>query len=242
MIQECAESNAAPRVRSLTEALSRAHYTTIVTSEVAFPTLLALRTGTGLPDVMPTHGSLLLDESRGAAFAWTQCNGRDVLIYATHLDHMCGRARLVEVVSLLRHARAATQGDTCSDMPPCVTEDGGSADEPVVLVVGDLNQQREIDMSPAEWGLVLESKTSRGREPGTDGVDAMLQEAGFRCCFDYPDADRNWSPELGPPPTHWSSTAIDFAYARGNRVEGSGVYIYPSTLSDHHPVISDWRM
>ena len=51
----------------------------------------------------------------------------------------------------------------------------------------------------------------------------------------------NWAPGAPPPATHWTGTVIDLAFARGPVVP-RGVFVVPSNLSDHRPVITDWAV
>lgn len=85
------------------------------------------------------------------------------------------------------------------------------------------------------------SKAHRG-SPEDDGVAAAFAVAGFQCCFDAPSsAKRGWFPASPPPSTHWTGTVVDYAYAKG-RLQLAGVYIAPSPLSDHRPLICDWEV
>ena len=91
----------------------------------------------------------------------------------------------------------------------------------------------------------------------TDGVAELLEAEGYKNCFDASllvagkgseggsaesgegggGVDHNWKGSH-PPPTHWTGTCIDHAYGRGMGV--IGVYVVPSDLSDHLPVVTDW--
>ena len=103
--------------------------------------------------------------------------------------------------------------------------------------------------SPEEWAWICAMRQKRG-SPVSDGVADALEREGFTNCFDAAVAAaeeeeekggngfrRNWDGPL-PPPTHWTSTNIDHCYGRG--LEVRGVYVVPSVLSDHLPVVTDW--
>merc|ERR1739848_358791 len=86
------------------------------------------------------------------------------------------------------------------------------------IVVADFNQQRQRDYLPSEWQILRKSMAYRG-EPEDDRVCSSLEAGGFRCCFDFADSCRNW-PTIHPPPTHWTSTAVDYSFGKGMQTVG----------------------
>jgi len=151
-----------------------------------------------------------------------------VCIFGTHLSHHidCSEPelRLNQMKAVLRYAHGIL-GDP-EDDAYCP-----------VLIAGDFNQQRQQDYSDDVWESITASMQNRG-QPEDDGVSQLLQASGFTCCFDYPSARTNWPTSQNPPPTHWTSTIVDYTYGRG--VEAQAVYVGHSSLSDHQPVVTDW--
>lgn len=148
--------------------------------------------------------------------------GRAVEVLACHLDFQIARKRLEEARALLA----------------CALPVDAQAAPPAVLLAADFNQPRACDYTAEEWGWIMAWRAEHG-EGASDGVDELLQGAGFACAYDAEGAGRNWPAGAPPPPTHWSGMSIDRAYSKG--LACCGVYIHPSALSDHHPVITDWR-
>jgi endonuclease/exonuclease/phosphatase family metal-dependent hydrolase len=139
-----------------------------------------------------------------------------VTVFSTHLDHRDRNTkRLGEAKTLLEQLHGQR-----------------------LIVAGDFNQQRERDYTTAEWALIQASKAHRASLQD-DGVAAAFAAAGFQCCFDMPCSQRGWSAASPPPSTHWTGTVVDYAYAKGS-VRLEGVFVVPSDLSDHRPVICDW--
>ena len=130
-----------------------------------------------------------------------------------------------------------------------------------VMIIGDLNQQRQRDYTPDEWQLILANKAQR-ESPPTDGVDQLLKAFGLTCIWDTPPPgkndkdglDTNWaapnntnnSPNSNnhhpPPSTHWTGTIVDYTYYNHDRLQLKGVYVSPSGLSDHRPIVCDWDL
>lgn len=188
--------------------------------------------GGGEPaEVSGAAGHVLLDDqgplgSRGAAFLRVRArSGREVAVYGTHLDHLWHESRLAEAGALLEHIDAHARGGA-------------------VVVAADWNQQRPGDYLAEEWTLIVANKAAR-HEPPVDGVDELLRRRGFRCCIDDTDGavrQQNWPRGAPPPPTHWTSTVVDYAYCTGGGVRAAAVYVVPSTVSDHLPVVIDWAL
>lgn len=179
----------------------------------AFPTLVAAR----FPANVPSTGRMLSSDRGVVRVVVRTHDGNTVAINGTHLDAYDDTSRFSEAAILLADADA----------------------EPTLPTIfsADMNQPRERDYAPEEWDWISKSR-SQQNSPQSDGVSEMWEEAGFRCCFDDPKADRNWPADCLPPPTHWTGTNIDHTYGRG--LKCVGVYVIPSLLSDHLPVLSDW--
>jgi endonuclease/exonuclease/phosphatase family metal-dependent hydrolase len=157
-----------------------------------------------------------------------------VRIYGTHLedyDDQGGIHRLRGIETLLQNI-----------------EDSSSTLEPM-LIVGDLNQQRERDYAKDEWAAICQNKKKR-KAPTDDGVASKLEEAGFVCNLDFirrhsngtynKTSFINWKSTDPPPATHWSGTIVDYSYGRGKGLAVSSLYVSPCGLSDHRLVVTDW--
>eukprot|EP01062_Namystynia_karyoxenos_P070373 TRINITY_DN65742_c0_g1_i1.p1 TRINITY_DN65742_c0_g1~~TRINITY_DN65742_c0_g1_i1.p1 ORF type:complete len:351 (+),score=65.36 TRINITY_DN65742_c0_g1_i1:71-1054(+) len=212
--QDSANSGEAPSGIAQLAALLRADGYELHIARNYYPALLASR----LP--MAHAEYVQLDDYRGAACGVVNCGGRQVRIYATHLDHSSGEARKLEAGRLLQHHGAAAR--SC----PLPT-----------LVFADWNQPRQQDYTPEEWAQIARSAAGRCA-PEDDGVSSLLASAGFRNCFDAVTATRNWPAGSPPPLTHWAGICIDSAYGSG--LDAVGTYVVSSELSDHLPVVSDW--
>lgn len=220
------------QVDELARALESDGYA-ILGCDVEWPTVVATR----LTVVEATAERL--SHARGAAYVRMRLKScdddddddhgntpRELVVFGTHFCHMSANNRKREADALLGAVDRLVGPRAATDVP--------------VIVCGDLNQQRQRDLHPDDWTSLCKSKARRGEKPFEDGVDAALRAAGFSCCYDTVDAARNWPVGVvGPPPTHWTSTVIDYAYSRGG-IECVGVYVSPSNLSDHRPVITDW--
>ena len=63
----------------------------------------------------------------------------------------------------------------------------------------------------------------------------VLVSNGFKCCLDDTSAQRNWPRDAPPPPTHWTSTIIDYTFYKHLKVQG--MYVGQTWMSDHLPLI-----
>mmetsp|Transcript_172955 Transcript_172955/g.554580 ORF Transcript_172955/g.554580 Transcript_172955/m.554580 type:complete len:290 (-) Transcript_172955:2-871(-) len=193
VLQECGDArddiyNARKNVGKLAGKLFAAGFK-IFPAGVKMPILLATRLPVEFFEAVPLdrdlHGSGLFV----AAFAQLSLRGgRRLGVYGIHLNHHCRDglgARLDQIRALLRHAKERINPDT------------------PLMAVGDFNQQRRRDYHQLEWQHIVASMNKRG-EPLDDGVCWQLEDAGFTCCFDFPDAARNWSSDQPPPLTHWT--------------------------------------
>lgn len=186
-------------------------------STVLFPTVIATR------HRVVESEAFELSASRGAirvGLVVTRGDtSKEITIFGTHLDHMHADVRRTEMEVLLKAVGRSSQA---------------------ILIAGDFNEQRAADYVPADWAQICSGKAKRGENRIREGdVAGLLTAERFVCCYDDLDGPRNWPTGDPPPPTHWSSTVIDFAYTRG-AVRGVGVYVSASNLSDHRPVITDW--
>jgi endonuclease/exonuclease/phosphatase family metal-dependent hydrolase len=162
-----------------------------------------------------------LDEERSAVILRVESapGEEKVWVVGTHLNDFNGRARNREMAALLQ------------ELPAEANER--------VLIVGDLNQQRQQDYQQDEWQRICENMTKRSA-PRDDGVSFLLQKEGFSSIFDRTPPKCNWQFSMKPPSTHWTGTIVDYAYGRNMIAEG--VYISPAYWSDHRMVVSDWAI
>jgi len=202
--------------------LENAGYAIYDLCECSFPTAIASR----LPVI--SSAAFPLDTTRAAVQVTVNAGSSNtnvpITIFGTHLedsDRGNGKYRLDEAKELLANVESTTDSN-----------------DPV-LIVGDLNQQRSVDYTTEEWKVICDNKSQRSSLQ-SDGVSTLLTSAGFTCCYDQVNANTacNWRPGVSPPPTHWSSTVIDYAYSR--KVKLVGIHILPYNLSDHRMVVSDW--
>jgi hypothetical protein len=152
-----------------------------------------------------------------------------VWLIGTHLDHTDGRQRRKEMQALLQ--------ELFHHVPE---------DEKMILV-GDLNQQRQEDYAPDEWNIICEGMNDR-RACLDDGVDQLLRDEDFTCAWETVNTTDptnttnttmcNWK-TLHPPSTHWSGTIVDYSY--GRNVIAEGVSISPAGWSDHRMTVCDWK-
>lgn len=180
----------------------------------AFPTFLAVK-----ESLSPILREISLSESRSAIVA--ELAGPGVVIAGTHLDFANGPQRHLEMSRLLEHLKPSVV-----DVP--------------MFVVGDLNQQRQVDYASNEWKRIANGMDRR-RAPRDDGVDSLLQQARFQCPWDTQSPlDTNWETTY-PPSTHWSGTIVDYSY--GNQhTRAQGCYISPAQWSDHRMTVCDWEI
>lgn len=141
---------------------------------------------------------------------------------ATHLHHDgCGMRGLRAAEARAVAARAEAEGGP----------------EAALLVASDLNSVRRRDYLPREWDVLRETALRLGGAE-EDGVAQALERAGFHCTYDAAPGG------AAPIFTHWTSTTVDFAYLRPPtskwRWSVAGVYVVPTTSSDHLPVVHDF--
>eukprot|EP00037_Helgoeca_nana_P017691 m.167468 g.167468 ORF g.167468 m.167468 type:complete len:400 (-) comp24102_c0_seq9:349-1548(-) len=215
-------------INKLAALLLRGGYALYATS-VIFPTVVAV----AMTDRVLEHEAISISRNRGAIRVKVNVvrggQSRTFTVYGTHLDHMHGDTRRAEIEALLADVARHTKSS-------------GPGVPPTVLIAGDFNEQRQVDYDPQDWADICSGKLRRGENRSKVGqVAQSLTAAGFRCCFDDADGPKNWDPRGPPPPTHWSSTVIDFAYTRGGFCD-AGVYVSDSNLSDHRPVVTDWMV
>ena len=195
--------------------------------ECSFPTAIVSR----LPVINNSGTAFALDAARAAMQIIVNAAQRagesvPVTIFGTHLeasDHSRGQYRRTEAKALLAKVESSTNGS-----------------DPVLLI-GDFNQQRPVDYTKNEWKAICDNKAKRS-SPREDGVSRLLNDAGFRCCYDQVDTEtgRNWLPNDPPPATHWTSTVIDYAYSKNLSLVN--VYVLPHNVSDHRMVVCDWKV
>jgi len=192
VLQECGRSrdriyDDASRVGQLAGKLFAAGFE-IFPAGLDMPILLATRLPVEFFEAVPLDRDFYGSGRFVAAFAQLSLRGgRRLGVYGIHLNHHCRDglgARLDQIRALLRHAKERINPDT------------------PLMAVGDFNQQRRRDYHQLEWQHIVASMNKRG-EPLDDGVCWQLEDAGFTCCFDFPDAARNWSSDQPPPLTHW---------------------------------------
>lgn len=213
-----------------------AGYTVLQGSPVSYPTLLASR----LPLVadgdrpVAVQGGFALnrhrsdDESRGGCMIRVDAGGfGEVCVYGTHFSHYIDATdpdrRQRQAFAVIDRIREDTMADGHHGACP-------------VLVAADFNQQRLPDY-PAEERHAIRLSMEQRDQPEDDGACKALNDAGLVCCYDMSAARHNWE-GVYPPPTHWTSTIVDYAYGRD--AEACGVYVGYSSLSDHQPVVTDW--
>ncbi len=124
-----------------------------------------------------------------------------------------------------------------------------------VVIASDFNQARARDKTAEDWSVVSRGLNGIG-EPTDDGVCDLLTQAGFVCSYDIDNLTTNYRSEMcpaAPISTHWTSTVLDFAYlwarstfgdetvaaAQSVAVDIAAIYVIPSSISDHLPIISD---
>ena len=204
------------RTRLMSKRLKQSGYS-LFDCDIPYPTAVA----TWLP--IDKYKEIALDSERSAmAVRVRMSDGTKVWVYGTHLsdsDDAYGHQRAGEMRILLDHVHNNT------------------SNEERILVAGDFNQQRQKDYSAQEWEAICANKARRG-SPAEDGVARLLQESDFICMWDE-WKQSNWDTPY-PPATHWSGTIIDYTYAR--HLEVDGVYVAPSSLSDHRLIVCDWNL
>ncbi|KAG7340524.1 endonuclease/exonuclease/phosphatase family protein [Nitzschia inconspicua] len=176
-------------------------------------------------------------------------SSRPVWVVGTHLDHLDGSQRQLEIKRLLNSFKDHSDNDNHGSNNPFTII---SEHEPVILA-GDFNQQRQRDYTKMEWQRIATSMAKR-KACRDDGVGNMLELHSFRCVFDqlllqHTSSENNnnnnqvlfnWKKASLPPSTHWSGTTIDYSYSRNLSVHG--VYISPAGFSDHRMTVCDWSV
>lgn len=154
-----------------------------------------------------------------------------VWVIGTHLDHLDGSQRHLEMEMLLNTLREEHNTIFTNDEP--------------VILAGDFNQQRKRDYTKQEWQRIAASMYKRKACPD-DSVGTLLESQSFRCVFDQLGQQQqhratfNWETSSLPPSTHWSGTTIDYTYTR--HLDVQGVYISPAGYSDHRMTVCDWKV
>ena len=176
---------------------------------------------------MKEQKEIIMSEDRSALLAQVHIKDDDELVWVigTHVNFISGEQRMKEMQVLLKELE---------DMHII----GGNTKERVVLVA-DLNQQRENDYRPDEWERIRSGMLYR-RSSQDDGVAKMLADRGFVCAWDStPPPDTNWETSHAPA-THWSGTIVDYSY--GCNVSPLAVSIGCAGWSDHRMTVCDWSL
>jgi endonuclease/exonuclease/phosphatase family metal-dependent hydrolase len=179
-----------------------------------------------------------VNEKRPLLYAELMLRGQKLGIFGTHLHHV----NYSEHPDGIRKAEAETLLSRINEHPELDS----------IIVAGDFNQPRKVDMQEAEWKVVAEA-CRRFKSPENDGVSKLLQDAGFRASWDLPGTGilRNYpaDSEYGAPPmTHWTGTTLDFMYVHtAKRKQDAncgliGMYVVFTDLSDHLPLVADMRI
>jgi len=225
----------APRLAELHAALRAAGYALLFADGVPNPALLATR----LP-VVAAGAAFPLDAGAFAArmLAARPPELRAARVVELALGARAGAPALAAAATHLHHTelgapglRAAEARALAAALAAAARARGGAA-----LVATDANSVRARDYSPREWAAVAAGKGKIG-EPAEDGVEAAFAEAGFSAAYDAAGG--------APAFTHWTSTTVDFTYwappaAGAWRWAVRGVYVVPTGMSDHLPVVTDF--
>jgi endonuclease/exonuclease/phosphatase family metal-dependent hydrolase len=232
LLREIKDANADVVVlNEYTDALDKGLLTmgyTIHIGTVDYPTALATRLN------VSQHKEIILSDDRSAILAQVHTKAKDnddemLWVIGTHVNFMNGQLRQQEMQVLVE--KLDKMGLVISGTS------SGNKKERIVLM-GDLNQQREQDYSEDEWDRIHSGMIYR-RSSVDDGVATMLLERGFVCAWDaHPSPDTNWETKY-PPATHWTGTIVDYSYSYGD-VLPLAVSILPTVLSDHRMTICDW--
>jgi hypothetical protein len=200
--------------------------------------------------------TLELDATRGAVAVQVRLDDHDhagdgekkskvAWIYGTHLEDQesnGGSDRKKEMEELLEQMKIHDN----SDLNQRQTNAHDTADGigNITLVLGDFNQQRQVDYTESEWNAICANKKFRGGSPEDDGVAGLLRNAGFSSIWDKQfahEATCNWRNQDHPPPsTHWTGTIVDYAYGRGQGLKPTQILVSSSSLSDHRMIVVDW--
>mmetsp|Transcript_4384 Transcript_4384/g.9231 ORF Transcript_4384/g.9231 Transcript_4384/m.9231 type:complete len:425 (+) Transcript_4384:43-1317(+) len=191
-------------------------------------------------------------------------------IIGTHLDFCNGKQRFQEMQQLMNQFVRPLRKQHEQQQQQKKRDTEAAATTPNILILGDLNQQRQKDYDKEEWRRIAQSMDHR-RAPRDDGVASLLHREGFGCAWDYPPPDRQQQQQQQPPPsmkrtnfwyghnhdnesllppscpplppsTHWSGTIVDYSYSSTN-LSAVGCYVSPYVgLSDHRMTVCDWKI
>jgi hypothetical protein len=262
---DCQSTNTNTPIRILHRRLEIAGYS-IQVAETPYPTVVAtrlpvskkqpstmetvfldsyhVRAATGIPVQVRVNNSSN-NNSNG-----DNNNSKSILVFGAHLedsDSFNGQLRLDGMNVLLEH----------------IEKEQFHKHYDAIMIVGDLNQQRERDYTSLEWQAICANKQRRD-SPTDDGVAEALQQAGFQCSYDKirrasssssPSSSSsanenstslNWNAEDPPPSTHWTGTIVDYNYGKdcsssGTSMKVRGIHVSPCNLSDHRLIVTDWE-
>ncbi|KAL9189985.1 hypothetical protein ACHAXT_009660 [Thalassiosira profunda] len=203
-------------------------YSFVDCATVDFPTVLATRLE------VKEHREIRLSDDRSAMLARVRVrDGGTAWVIGTHINFVWGEQRLKEMEVLRKELhKMGILGDAVD----------GTTSKPAerVILVGDLNQQREQDYSEGdgmEWARIRSGMIYR-KSSEDDGVAQLLADEGFVCAWDAtPPPKTNWE-TARPPATHWSGTIVDYSY--GRNVSPLTASISPASWSDHRMTVCDW--
>lgn len=209
------------------EDLKAIGYSYVECATVDYPTAIATRLK------VKQYKEIQLSYDRSALLAQVQTkNGTLVWVIGTHINFACGEQRMEEMQALVTELEKFFVLD---DMRWCSKKNCATK----IVLVGDLNQQRENDYAPEEWELIRSGMETRG-SCQDDGVAQLLSDQGFVCAWDskapHPPKT-NWE-TAHPPATHWSGTIVDYSY--GRNVSPLNVSVGPDGWSDHRMTVCDW--
>ena len=213
--------------KSFEDDLKAAGYSYSRIGTVDYPTAIATRLK------VLEEKEIILSYDRSALLIKAQASGAEenshVWVIGTHINFMSGTRRNEEMQVLLK--KLTKKGLVSGGSTTTKTNER-------IVLVGDLNQQRERDYSPEEWERILAGMEHR-RSCVDDGVYNMLSDHGFVCVWDQRTSSltTNWEGNL-PPATHWSGTIVDYSY--GYNVDPVAVSIGADSSSDHRMTVCDW--
>ena len=245
------------RVARLDALLRDLGYSVIIRSPCSNPSLLASRLPVrrteqlrldDAPVATVNGDGTVWRESRGAAYAEVElCGDGAVGVYATHLHHkdseLRGAANVVDGMTLAEAGGTLVAGVRRREAEALLRHSESRAGPAVAatFVLADFNQPLAAHYTEAEWRAVTLGLTSLAvGQPESDGVADAMAAAGFRCAYESATAT-NFGRRRAPPMTHWTGTTVDFAYVRAAEAAVAGAYVHFTPLSDHLPVIVDWR-
>ena len=177
---------------------------------------------------LPLHSSTAVPMLDGhAAFAEVDLSSAapgapNLLLYTLHLSVRCEASkRMHEVEAVIKDVAAR-----------------GALGLPSI-VCGDFNQPNQCDYPAAEWAAIAKDMAF-AKLPLTDGAMDALREAGYT---------PSWEVALTPRPlaasSAWNGAVVDYCYTKlpprsGIAVEAT--YVYHTELSDHLPLVVDFRL